>query len=237
MFHIALIEDEDDSLALFKTNLKRYTEKNHILFQTDVYKNAVCFLTDYEPVYNIVFMDIELPHMNGMEAAKKLREIDKDIMIIFVTNMAQYAVSGYEVEAFDFIVKPLHYMAFELKLNRAITHLKRCTTDTVNLNTQDGLVRISVSDIYYIEVIGHKLIYHTIHKDYPSRGHNSLSSVCQEFSPYHFLRCNNCYLINPIHVEKVTDTSVYIQGTPLAISRPRKKEFLADLTAFLGGKK
>ena len=69
--------------------------------------------------YDIVFMDIELPGINGMEAAHRLREIDQQVILIFVTNMAQFAVKGYEVDALDYIIKPAQYGPLSIKLDRA----------------------------------------------------------------------------------------------------------------------
>src|SRR5699024_1579554 len=100
-----------------------YAEEKGLNIVIDTYQNAVVFLTNYQARFDVIFMDIEMPYINGMEGACKLREIDKATLLIFTTNLGHMAVKGYEVEAFDFVVKPLHYESLRLKLNRAVARL------------------------------------------------------------------------------------------------------------------
>lgn len=99
------------------------------------------FLTNYQPRFDIIFMDIEMPYINGLESAEKLRQSDKGTLLIFTTNLGHVAAKGYEVEAFDFVVKPLHYESLYLKLNRAVARLA---------------LRIRQSSEQYHGIINHK---------------------------------------------------------------------------------
>lgn len=92
MFHIAIIEDTQSDLDRLLLHLKKYQEENLIFFQTPVFTDAESFLDKYRPIYDIVFMDIELPGKNGMTAAKKLRTLDPDVPLVFITNIAHFAV-------------------------------------------------------------------------------------------------------------------------------------------------
>ena len=83
-------------------------------------------------------MDIEMPHLNGMEAAQKIRELDKEVVIVFITNMAQYAIKGYEVDALDFILKPLNYYTFSMRFTRAVGRVKNREGKRICLNLPDG---------------------------------------------------------------------------------------------------
>lgn len=98
------------------------------------------------PRYDIVFMDIQLPDMDGMTASRRLRALDRDVILIFVTNMANYAVSGYEVDALDFIVKPVSYFPFTVKPERALGRLDgNAGGESVLLSTAEGAVRVLFS--------------------------------------------------------------------------------------------
>lgn len=123
MINIAMVEDSDSDAKVLTSYLGSYFGGEGIEYQISRYENSESFLAECKSGFDIVFMDIELPDGNGMDAAKKFRSIDEDAMIMFVTNMAQFAVNGYEVDAFDFIVKPVKYAAFVMKMNRAIRRL------------------------------------------------------------------------------------------------------------------
>lgn len=109
MLRCAIVEDTAQELEHLQNGLKRYSAERALPLNVTAFGNAADFLEHYCADYDIVFMDIELPGLNGMEAAHRLREIDRQVILIFVTNMAQYAVKGYEVDALDYIIKPAQY--------------------------------------------------------------------------------------------------------------------------------
>ena len=105
-----------------------------------------------------------------MSAAEEIRKIDTEVVIIFITNMAQYAIRGYAVDALDYVLKPVSYFAFSQRLNRAISRMKKRETKMIMVNIKGGTVRINIANIYYIESQGHTLILHTILGDYETTG-------------------------------------------------------------------
>ena len=105
-----------------------------------------------------------------MSASKKLREIDSEVTLIFITSLAQYAINGYEVNAFDFVLKPISYYNFALKLTRAIDKLSIEDAKTLVINNKNSIKKIKVRNIYYIEVNEHKLIFHTIEGNFTTYG-------------------------------------------------------------------
>ena len=107
---------------------------------------------------------------DGMSAAEEIRKIDTEVVIIFITNMAQYAIRGYAVDALDYVLKPVSYFAFSQRLNRAISRMKKRETKMIMVNIKGGTVRINIANIYYIESQGHTLILHTILGDYETTG-------------------------------------------------------------------
>ena len=117
---VAVVEDEKRERELIKKYLASFGEERGVVFNVYEFEDGLSFLSDYKSIYDVVFMDIEMPHLSGMEAAKRLRKLDDKVALVFITNMAQYAVGGYEVDAMSFIVKPVTYSNFAMKLSRVM---------------------------------------------------------------------------------------------------------------------
>lgn len=232
MIKIAILEDEDASAKRLTDAVNSYCGEHNIAVAIDRYDTAFKLLDHYRPIYDIIFMDIVLPSMNGIEAAKELRKTDDAVTIVFVTDMANLAVRGYEVNALDFIVKPVEYNSFARKFERALNAVRNRTSIDVCIQTDRTLKRISALKIYYIEIIHHKLIYHTEEGDFVSRG--TLDELEKQLAPENFVRCNACYLVNMRFISEVAGDNVIVAGESLKISRTKKKAFMQVLTNYLG---
>lgn len=232
MFKIAIVEDNAAAAGKLDGFLKRYAEENREQFEITVFGDAFDFLDGYRQIYDMVFMDIELPGMDGMEAAGRLRQIDRKVTLIFVTNMAGFAVKGYEVDAADYVVKPVHYGDFELKLKRVIARHKEAD-EAILVVRQGGYLRLRLREIRYVEVRGHKLIFHT--QDGEVSGSGTLLETEEKLKDKGFLRCNKCYLVNQKHIAAVEGYALIMSGgEELQISRPRKKAFMSELAEVMG---
>jgi DNA-binding LytR/AlgR family response regulator len=232
MLKIAIVEDNEAAAEQLQGYLERYSAEAQEHFEMTHFKDAVGFLDRYRPVFDVVFMDIELPFMNGMEAARRLRESDDKIILVFVTNMAQFAARGYEVNAMDYIVKPVKYSDFQRKMERVVNK-KKSTEEAVVITQQSGARRVLVSDIRYIEVRGHRLIYHT--EEGEVQGGGTLLETEEKLRDKGFLRCNKCYLVNTKRIAAVQGYSLVMSGgDELQISRPRKRAFMNELAENMG---
>ena len=231
---IAIVEDQNEEAERLASYFDRYSKENDCSFLITRFEDGDSFLARYQPYFDVVFMDIMMPGTNGLETARELRKIDSSVTLVFVTNMARFAIRGYEVEAFDFVVKPVSYQNFVIKLNRVLAKLKNEQRNTyILLNLADGKKRISPAQIKYLEVNGHKVIYHTTEGTYPVYG--SMKSAEEQLNPSVFSRCNNCYLINLNYVSAINGLTVTVDGEALQISRSRKNAFIQQLNEFLGG--
>lgn len=236
----AIVDDEPMAAALLKQNLDRLSDElqqsaeEKVEFELFIFKSGVDFLTNYVPKYDVVFMDVKMSDMDGMVVAKKLREVDKSVMLIFVTNMADKAVNGYLVDAFDFLVKPVIYEHLkQVWKNRMVPALRFRRNDPFLLvNADIGLQRINIRDIRYIEVVNHFLKFYMGEKVIIAYG--ALKKIAEKLKPYGFTSCNRCYLVNMNHIDSVEKNVVRIGKDELMISRPKKKEFLKELVLFMG---
>ncbi len=94
MIRVAIVEDEQNSRDKLQRYLARYSKEHGTVFDAEVFTNGAEFVFNYHSGFDMILMDIEMPFMNGMDAARRIRETDADVIIVFITNMANYAVQG-----------------------------------------------------------------------------------------------------------------------------------------------
>lgn len=229
---ISIVEDDDAFADALKRFLIQYQQINNVSLQISRYHNGAEFLEHYRTETDIVLMDIEMPVMDGMATAHALRRLDTEVVLIFVTNLAQYAIRGYEVEALDYIVKPISYPHFALKMDKAMRKLPTRDNWYV-IPTREGQVRIDCSRIYYVESKDHLALFHTADGLFEAR--LTLSSVEQSMRRLGFSRPSNSFLLNLRHVQTVRNNQVIIHSETFSIGRSRRKSFMDDLSAYLGG--
>ena len=168
-----------------------------------------------------------------MDAAEKIRELDEHVVLMFITNMAQYAIRGYSVGALDFVMKPINYYTFSMKIKRALKRVQKKEMPTILLTTPDGVKKLNVSQIYYVEIQGHMLHYHTDEGEFVVRG--TLLSAEQMLPSGFFVKCNHWYLVNLQHVTEVRKNTAIVGNFELEISRRNRAGFLKALAEHMGG--
>lgn len=233
MRNIAIVEDEDKAAGLLSGYIDEYAKKNNQQFHVTRFTNGVDFLENYQSTFAVVFMDIQMPLKNGMDVAFALREKDKNVSIIFVTNLSQYAQKGYEVDAVSYLMKPVSYYDFAMKFKKALDIYSMNEEQGITLSVAGGLCRVSTDRLMYVEVAKHRLYYHLVDDVIEVTG--ALSKVEDELKQYGFMRCNQCFLVNPKFVVSVKGYNVQVGNEELVISRPRKAAFMEELTAWLMG--
>lgn len=235
MIRIAIVEDDEACVRQLTDYLIRYQETYGERIEITVYRDGDGITSNYKAQFDIILMDIQMKFMDGMTAAEEIRKTDSAVVIIFITNISQYAIKGYEVGALDYILKPVQYFVFDQKIARAVARIKKRERKYMVIQTRQGIARLDVSDIQYIESFEHNLVFHTTKKDYISV--MTMKSAEKELQDMGFSRGNHCYLINLEYVEAIEDKCAVLGGTKLKISRPRMKTFMKDLTKYWGEEK
>ena len=208
MINVAILEDENDVIQELNTCIERIFKENNFDVKISSFRDGKRFLSSFSSQYDLIFMDINMPAMDGMSVAREIRKIDQKVLIIFVTSLAQYAIEGYKVNAFDFILKPVTYNSFSLKLGRVIDYFKKNKENSILIKNKTSVYKIKTSDIKYIEVINHSLIYHTLQGNISTTG--SLRKAKEELTGLPFELCNQCYLVNLKYVNLIEDFTIFV---------------------------
>jgi len=201
--HIAVVEDSAQDRAVLDSYLEKYQQEKNCHFQITHFSDGDEIALGYKGGYDLILMDIEMTFMDGMSAAEEIRRADPEVLIIFITNSPQYAIKGYAVLVLDYILKPLSYYAFCQRMNHVRELLGRRQKHFLTVPCAGGVQKLDVSDIYYVEICDHDLLFHTkqarcIPPD-PSR------DVEQKLPPENFFRSSKAYLVNLEHVDGIQD--------------------------------
>lgn len=232
MLNIAIVEDEKEMSNCLRDYLIKFFNEENISIDISIFDNGNIFLEKYKLNYNLIFLDIKMPSIDGMEVAQKIRKIDKNVMIIFVTSLAQYAIKGYEVNAFDYILKPIDYYNFKLKMSRALVFLNSINNRSFVVEYKNVIKRISVDELMYIEIYDHRLYFHLLNNENIS-SYGTMKTYIELLKDDSFMLCNQCYFINLKYVREVTSDYVLVGDKQLSLSRPKRQEFIRALNNYL----
>lgn len=230
MLKIAIIEDGPEDRERLNKILCKYNEECPVPMDISTFESGEQFLTAPSLNYEVVFMDIEMGRMNGIETAAIVRKKNKDAFIFLTTSHTQYAIQGYSVAATDFIVKPVEYSRIKEHMDRIVTQYLK-TKKSIVVKQKSGLKKIPVAQIRYIEVYGHKLLINTGMEQIEVIG--TLKNWVQDLKDYGFVKCNKCYLVNLRYVNRIENGNVKVENQWLEISRREKKSFIEAFTNYL----
>lgn len=232
MGKIAILEDNEKDALKLKSYIQKYGQSRNIMYDISVFSDAVNFFEEYKKMFDVIFLDIEMPYIDGMTAARKIRKLDQKVTLVFTTNLAKYAAQGYEVEAFDYIIKPISYDNFEMKFKRILTNVKNKEENYIILNSKYKVIRIPVSSILYVFVKGHNLIYVTQQGEVAVR--EKMADAEMRLQKYSFVRINSGCIINMKYISQISGDTIVVGEETLVISRSRKNDFKTKFAIYVG---
>lgn len=218
MTRIAIVEDEAAVREQLAGYVQRYTRQYGTPFEVTEFADGMEILEDYRPQFDIIFLDVEMKHLDGMETARRIRERDGGVLIVFITNMAQYAIRGYAVGALDYVLKPVPYFAFSQQLQKALGQLEKRERHYLAVAVDGGMRRLDAAEIYYLESEGHKVHFYTEKEDFVVPG--TLKNYEEKLVGRAFARCNSGYLVNLAQVSGVQQDMVQVGPYTLQIQPP-----------------
>lgn len=218
---------------MIREYMERMTQTMEEKIEIESFLDGDEIVREYKANFDIILMDIQMKFMDGLSAARFIRERDNEVVIIFVTNMAQYAIHGYEVNAFDYILKPLNYFSFSEKIHRAMERMDRKSQNYLKISVDRGLAKINIAKLRYIESQGHKIIFYAGDKEYSTHS-LTMKSLEEKLEKFNFYRCNKGFLVNLEYVEGIEDGCAIVGDQKILISRLKKAEFMEVLTNYIG---
>ncbi|NEG89779.1 LytR/AlgR family response regulator transcription factor [Bifidobacterium aerophilum] len=237
MISVAVIDDDARYVATIRDYLTRYGEEAGVRFRIDGFADGEDIVERYGAGYDIVLMDVEMRSMDGMTAARRIRDVDSAVIIIFITNMAQYAIKGYQVDALDYVLKPISYFAFCQTIAKAVRRLSERRTDGggrhLVINSRGNVSRVPLASVMWIDSKGHRVAYHTANGVFESTV-SSMKELEEQLKDDDFYRCANSCLVNLAYVRSIQGSTVTVGGNTLEISRARRAGFVAALTSYAG---
>ena len=231
MIRIAVAEDEKSYRDTLKEYLERYQKESGRGIEVTFYTDGDGLVEEYHMQYDIILMDIQMKFMDGMSAAREIRNKDPEVVIIFITNMDQYATKGYEVEAMDYVLKPVSYFMFCEKIERAVLRMQNRNAQYVLVDIKGGMKKVDLNQVCYLESQGHTLLFHTVTE--VISGNGTMKEYEDKLQKYDFIRCNKGYLVNLKFVDGVSEGYVEINHEKLSIGRTRKNAFMEALTNYI----
>ena len=231
---VAVVEDESGERESLKSCLAVVEKQLRTKFYVDEYTTAEAFLMYFESQYDLIFMDIHFEKgMDGMEAARQLRQIDSSVLLVFVTNLVQLAVKGYEVDAVDFMVKPLESYSFVLKMKRILGRAVQRKEQYIPIKTQGETVNLPCCQIRYVESDGHYVNYHCKDKVYAE--YIAFKEAEKKIRDPVFFRCNRGVLINLRFVSRMNQETCMVGEEEIPVAKVFRASLKQAYAGYLSG--
>lgn len=232
MLKIAICDDSKEDLKMLRESVAKYCNEKRIGFSVNAFSSGEAFLKSQQS-FHVLFLDIMMDRLNGIELGKKIRTADKKVKIIYVTNFPNYQTDAFSVRAFGYIVKPVREDSIYRQLDDVIEYSQQGKSPvTFTFETEKGIRTFSVSDIYYFEAWSHKTRI-VLHSD-AFIVSESINFLLSNFRSYGFSCPHKSYLVNLMHISKIHGYDIELtSGAVIPISQKRAVEFKREFHTFL----
>lgn len=209
-------------------------EKPHMEYQLRTFSDGLSLLAE-EDKFDLVLLDIQMGPPDGMEIARRLRQQNRQCLLVFVTVLEECVFDAFDVDACGYLVKPPDPVRFQRTMDRAAAALERRTGRSLLLRSGNGCEKIPLEEILYCEVLGRKLYIHQT-DGAVSDCYGRLGTFEAQVDS-RFFKCHRSYLVNLDHVRGCRDGRVLLpQGESIPLSRLREREFTQALLRRMQGR-
>ena len=232
MFSIALCEDNSLQREELKNNLSKVLDEIGIEYKLLTFGTGEDLLKEYPEKLDILFLDIQMGELTGMETARKVREYDDKVEIIFITALWDYIQKGYEVRAFRYLIKPVKFKELQEQVTACVENILHKRYTYITIKDKNNVLKIRTEDILFLETFERKVIIHTNSQDYIVK--MSMNKLEKELTNKGFFRCHTSYIVNLIKIEEIKKDYLLINKFTLPVSKHRMKNLKLRLTSLLG---
>lgn len=232
MLSVAIAEDEAAAREQLQMYLEQWQTESGRQIQVSCFESGTQLLQNLPEELQLVFLDIQMPGLNGMETARSLRQKMPDVELVFITSLTGYALESYDVAALDYLVKPVSYPRLCRSIERASRRITRREENILTVKNNDGVFRIPVKDLLYVEVFSHRLVLHTTDQELSYSG-GTLAALEKRLGE-NFFRCHSSFLLNLEQVTQLDGNEVVLGQHRIPVSKYRRKALLAAMAACWG---
>ena len=230
---IAICEDEPLQREALLSYLQKMGRELGLEYKLQLFSSGEELLSGLEADTQLLLLDILMGGISGVEAAKKIRQTNKNLGIIFLTSATQYALDGYSVRAFGFMEKPVNYARFRFEVSEAIHSFSVQSGKTITLTNGKNKDIVNSSDILCVEVYGHYLNVTTLRDR--RRYLMPISAVEEMLDLPNFYRCHKSYLVNFQHIQKILPGEIKLKnGDIIPVSKHRYRDMMDAFTRYMG---
>lgn len=233
MINIAVCEDEKETQLLIVDYIENILKNISIEYEIKKYLSGEELLENNLKDIDILFLDIKMEKLNGMDTARKIRKMGSEMEIIFITSLIDYVQEGYEVRAYRYLLKPIEFEELKKHMLTCIKDIETNKDSYIIIKNKSNTYKIYLNEIKYIEVQKKEMLIHTINKNFDIR--YSLNKIEKELNLSRFIRCHKSFIVNLSHVENIKyNIAILESGEEVPISRYRYKEVKEKFLRFLG---
>lgn len=234
MLKIVICEDEVEQQEILKDYLEEILDEINSEYEILAFNSGEELFRNYPENVDIFLLDIQMDELNGMEVARKIRQVDKkEVEIIFTTSLVEYIQEGYEVRAYRYLLKPIKLEHLKKHVISCVEEVNKNKGSYIVANENNEACKVKIYDITYIEIQKRDMTIHTLEKDYTIK--SSMAKIENELSTYNFYRCHKSFMVNIDFIKNIKQYVAILENQEeVPISRYRFKETKSRFLSCLG---